>query len=81
MSDDLGAMRACFQKALKLTDEEAAAIDAETSVWNFPKWNSLGHVALVLEVEKAFSVKFSEDQTIELISVEEISQAIESHSS
>jgi len=76
MSPDLGHIRECFQKALKLSDEEREQVNAETSVWNFRKWNSLGHVALLLELERAFGVKFDESRTAEIVSVEEIIRTI-----
>jgi len=77
VTDRLDLLRGCFRKALQLNDEETAGIDATTDVWSFPKWNSLGHIALILEIEKTFSVKFDESRTAELVSVEEILKAVD----
>lgn len=70
-------LRKCFQQALKLSDEEASEIGMETGVWNFAKWNSLGHLALILALEREFGIRFDESETAELVSIETIVKAIE----
>jgi len=77
MTPDLGTIRDCFRRALRLSEEESHQVTMEADVWNFPKWNSLGHIALVLELEKAFSVRFDESRTAELVSVQEIVKTLD----
>jgi acyl carrier protein len=77
LSADLSLIRECFRIALKLDADQASQLGMETDIWNFPKWNSLGHIGLILELEKAFRVKFPESQTAELISVEAIVKALD----
>jgi acyl carrier protein len=76
MTVDTGALRECFKVALKLTAAEASSMGPETDIWNLPKWDSLGHVRLVLELERRFGVKLQDTQTAELVSVAEIIKAL-----
>lgn len=42
-----------------------------------PNWNSIGHMQLVLEIEKEFGISLVVDEIMEMDSVEKIIQIIE----
>jgi acyl carrier protein len=46
---------------------------------NITEWDSLGHVTLIIELESAFGVSFSPEETVGLISVGEIKRVLLSH--
>ena len=42
-------------------------------------WDSAGHMNLIAELEKEFGVQFTDDDVIELVSVEAIAEALARH--
>lgn len=54
----------------------AKSVNAESGPHSIPAWDSAGHMNLVLELEKEFSVTFSDDDVVELIGVEPIAAAL-----
>jgi acyl carrier protein len=44
---------------------DPATISVETSPANVAEWDSLAHVQLILELEKAFNIQISPDQAME----------------
>ena len=73
----LPQIRGCIQAVLGLTDEEAAGINLETTPLQLPRWTSLGHLQLVLELERSFGVTFEADDIAALASVAAIVEALE----
>jgi acyl carrier protein len=43
---------------------------------NFPEWDSLAHIKLILAIEEDFDVKFTIDQVSETTSVEGLAKAL-----
>lgn len=70
-------VRACMQRILELSAEEAAAIDANTTPLLVPRWTSLTHVQLILELEQTFGVVFEAEEIAALASVGAIIHALE----
>ena len=50
-----------MQTVLHLSDEDAARIGPESTPLVVPNWNSLAHVQIILELERAFRVTFEAD--------------------
>ena len=69
MSDSLPGIRRCIQTVLRLSDDDAARIDATATPVNLPSWNSLAHVQIILELERAFDVTFAAEEIASLASV------------
>ena len=46
---------------------DAQSINEDTSVDNVEKWDSLTHLNLVLALEDAFNITFTEEQTVEIL--------------
>lgn len=49
-----------------------------TSPETLPEWDSLGHVTLIIELESAYDVSFSPEETMTMTSVGAIKQALQS---
>jgi acyl carrier protein len=73
----LHEVRGCMQRVLELSDEEAAAIGADTTPLLVRRWTSLTHVQLMLELERTFDVTFEADEIAALASVGAIVGALE----
>jgi len=49
---------------------DAADIDESTSPEDLPKWDSQGHMSLVVALEQEFDVEFDDAQMLEMLSCE-----------
>jgi acyl carrier protein len=56
--------------------QNAADIDDSTSPDTLPEWDSLGQITLIIELESAFGVSFSPDESVSLNSVGAIKAAL-----
>jgi acyl carrier protein len=54
-----------------------AQVTPETSYTSVEKWDSMGHLMLILEVEQEFGVQLDPDQTEQMTSVENIVMVLE----
>ena len=77
MSTNLPGIQRCMQTVLHLSDEDAARIGVDTTPLTVAGWNSLAHVQLVLELERAFDVTFDAEEIATLASVGAIVAALE----
>jgi acyl carrier protein len=73
----LPTVRGCMQRVLELGDEETASIGADTTPLVLPRWTSLTHVQLILELERTFDVVFDADDIAALASVSAIVRSLE----
>jgi len=70
--DDL---REVFRKALEIAENS----EIDSLVYgSIPEWDSLGHMALVSEIEASFGVEFSTEEVIDLSSFEVASKILKS---
>ncbi len=53
-------------------------VNAMSSPETLPEWDSLGHVTLVIELESAYGVSFSPEETMSLTSVAAIERTLRS---
>ena len=58
---------------------EPQSINDDTSVDNVEKWESLTHLNLVLALEDAFNISFSEEQTVEILNYSLIKLVLQEH--
>ena len=77
MSASLSGIRRCMQTVLHLSDEETSRIGPETTPLLVPRWDSLAHVQLILEMERAFDVTFDANEIASLASVSAIMASLE----
>ena len=69
-------VRQCMAKALKLDAATAAGITEQTTAADVKGWTSVGHLSLVLELEKVFKVQFDNQEIVQLGSVAAILAAL-----
>jgi len=58
--------KVCAQVVGKILEIDSAEISDESSPDNLPEWDSLMHLKIILELEKAFSINISPEEGIEL---------------
>jgi len=74
----LDLVRECLRVALELDQAEAQRLERNTTAGDLDKWDSLGHLKLIMELEKCFGIEFDDDQIVGLASIETIMQVMES---
>ena len=52
-------------------------IDAESSIDNIDLWDSMGHIKLILSLEKDFGIQFNGGEVIEMVKYSKIKEIIE----
>jgi len=70
-------VRQCLKVALELDQAEVQRIETDTTAADLDKWDSLGHLKLIMELEKCFGIEFDDDQVVGLASIETIMQVME----
>ncbi len=63
-----------ISKSLEVSFE---IINAEMSIGDIPEWNSLGHIVIISNLEKEFSLNFDPEIIMDLEDVSDIIAAIE----
>jgi acyl carrier protein len=64
--------KVCADVIGKILEIDPAKISKESSPDNLPEWDSLMHLRIILELEKAFSIDISPEEGIELENFEMI---------
>lgn len=70
-------IRGCISKALNLPSSPSSSLQMGST----PGWDSMGHMIVVMELEKEFGVRFPPYRLPELTSAESIAKAIEAQRS
>ena len=65
--ENFAAYQDCFRRAFHLAEDEAVVAFAYQSA---PQWDSVGHLALITEIENAFEVQLEVDDVIDFSSFE-----------
>ena len=76
IDDPGGRVREILARVFQLSAAEAAA---DLRMGLHPRWNSMGHMQLIMEIEKEFGVRFPTYEIAELQSTESIIKAVERH--
>jgi acyl carrier protein len=74
MTDRLARLNQVFQQVF---DDDELQVDPQTTARDVEGWDSLMHVTLIVNVEKAFRVKFSSSEVAALQDVGELLKLIE----
>jgi len=74
MENSLITIQAAFKAAF---DVEPQSVTIETKPGDISAWDSMGHVALVSSLERAFGLSFDVDEVMEMENVREIVRIVE----
>ena len=76
MADNEDNLKQVLADVLKITID---SIDDDTSVDTVERWDSLSHLNLVLALEQAFDISFTEEQTVEILNYPLIKAVLGEH--
>ena len=69
-----------LQKIIDIVAEtlgiEKSGISSESSVGDFPEWDSMGHLSILNKVEEVFEISFDPEEMMELEDVNDIVKAV-----
>jgi acyl carrier protein len=74
MENPLMTVQGAFAAAF---DVEPQSITIDTTPSDVPAWDSMGHVALVSSLERAFGLSFDVDEVMEMENVRQILRVVE----
>ena len=63
----------------KVFDVSPTTITPESGPYTISRWDSAGHMRLVLELEEQFGVRFQDDEVAELVNFECILTLLQKH--
>ena len=70
-----------LEKVIKIVAEtcevDKSEVSGDSTVGDFPAWDSMGHLAILTAVEEAFDISFEPEEMMELEDVNDIVKAIE----
>ena len=56
---------------------DKSEVSGESTVGDFPAWDSMGHLAILNAVEEAFDISFEPEEMMEMEDVNDIVKAVE----
>ena len=76
MSETLARVQQVFRETF---DDDELAVARATKADDVEGWDSLMHVTLIVNVEKAFSIRFTSSEVARLKNVGELVDLVEAH--
>ena len=58
-------------------DVDKSEVNENSTVGDFPAWDSMGHLAILSAVEEAFDISFEPEEMMEIEDVNDIAKAVE----
>lgn len=55
---------------------EVSEINDNSTVGDFPQWDSVGHLSILSQVEEAFDISFEPEEMMEMEDVKDIVEAV-----
>lgn len=59
-------------------DVEKSEVNENSTVGDFPAWDSVGHLSILSSVEEAFDISFEPEEMMEMEDVKDIVEAVKS---
>ena len=75
MQDILAKVQGAFQNAF---DVDPQSVSLETSPDDIPDWDSIGHISLISNLERTFSINIDLDELMEMENVRDIMRIVQS---
>lgn len=75
MEELLAKVRIAFESAF---DIDPQTINIDTTLYDIPAWDSMGHVTLVSSLERTFGLSFDVDDLMAMENVREICRIVQS---
>lgn len=66
-----------FEIIASVCETEISNIKLESTIGDFPQWDSMGHLTILSNVEEAFDINFEPEEMMDLEDVHDIVKAVE----
>lgn len=66
-----------FEVIAEVCEVDKSEVTLESSVGDFPAWDSMGHLAILSNVEEAFDISFDPEEMMELEDASDIIKAVD----
>ena len=66
-----------FEIVASVCETEASFVTEESTIGDFPQWDSMGHLTILSNVEEAFDINFEPEEMMDLEDVHDIIEAVE----
>lgn len=77
---DAGIDRRVRETLARVFNLSAVEVTGDLSMGQLPQWDSMGHIQVLVEIEKEFGLTFPTYEMAELLSTEAIVRAVEKYS-
>lgn len=67
-----------FDIIAKVCETEVTNVTLESTIGDFPGWDSMGHLTILQQVEEEFDINFEPEEMMELEDANDIVKAVES---
>ena len=67
-----------FEIIAKVCETEVTNVTLESTIGDFPGWDSMGHLTILQQVEEMFDINFEPEEMMELEDASDIVKAVES---
>lgn len=57
-------------------DVEKSEVNENSTVGDFPAWDSVGHLSILSSIEEAFEISFEPEEMMEMEDVKDIAEAV-----
>ena len=66
-----------FEIVGSVCETEVSFVTEESTIGDFPQWDSMGHLTILSNVEEAFDINFEPEEMMDLEDVHDIIEAVE----
>ncbi|MCF0186843.1 MAG: acyl carrier protein [Bacteroidaceae bacterium] len=66
-----------FEIIANVCEVTPSEVTGESTIGDFPAWDSIGHLTILSQVEEAFEINFEPEEMMELEDVNDIIKAVE----
>lgn len=66
-----------FEIVAQVCDTDVANVTLESTIGDFPAWDSMGHLTILQQVEEELEVSFEPEEMMDLEDVNDIVKAVE----
>lgn len=65
-----------FEIVASVCEIEVSSVTEESTIGDFPQWDSMGHLTILSNVEEAFDINFEPEEMMDLEDVHDIMEAV-----
>lgn len=73
----MGVKEKIFEIIARVCEVSVSAITLNSTIGDFPAWDSMGHLTILSSVEEAFEINFEPEEMMELEAASDIVKAVE----